>query len=62
MNSNLKKWLISYKIKGCTMTYQKEYLATSNFSAVIKFYDEMVRGVFPNTRPDEVTGFSVKGV
>ncbi|MBR2898987.1 MAG: hypothetical protein IKC23_05125 [Fibrobacter sp.] len=62
MGSNLKKWLVSYKLKGYTMTYQKEYLAASNFSAVIKFYDEMVRGVFPGTKPNEVTEFSVKGV
>lgn len=62
MSSNLKNGLVSYKLKGYTMTYQKEYLAASNFSAVIKFYDEMVSGVFPNTRPNEVTGFSVKGV
>lgn len=60
----MRKWVIFYKLnKGRfpnSQIWEEHYESTSNFGAVLKFYDDIKRGVLDIDDPEEVTGFSVK--
>lgn len=56
----MKKWVISFKVNHGNMIYEEHYECTSNFGAIHKFYNDIVKGIFSIDDPEEVTSFSIK--